>query len=68
METLGAVGMTNSIIGFGDGGRPLQVGVESAKIDHPHGSWLDEEGFIYIGKSGEGPKGDRLLRFQRLAK
>jgi hypothetical protein len=64
----GSVGMANTIIEFDGLGRPVQVWLEPGIMDYPHGIWVDAKGYIYITETGEGPMGDRLLKFQRLPK
>ena len=60
--------MSSAIIEFDAGGGARQVWVESDEMTYPHGVWVDKEGFIYASETGEGPKGDRILKFQRVPK
>jgi DNA-binding beta-propeller fold protein YncE len=64
----GSVGMTNSIIEFDAGGGARQVWVRPDLMDYPHGLWVDGEGSVYVSETGEGPKGDRLVKFRRTPK
>jgi sugar lactone lactonase YvrE len=34
-------------------------------MDYPHGLCVDADGLIYVSETGEGPKGDRLLKLRR---
>jgi hypothetical protein len=61
----GSVGATNSIFQFDSGGGTRRVWVQPELMDYPHGICVDGKGFIYVSETGEGPKGDRILKLQR---
>jgi sugar lactone lactonase YvrE len=63
-----SVGMANTIIQFDQAMHPAQVWAHRGIMDYPHGLHVDKDGFIYISETGEGPMGDRLLKFRRQPK
>jgi NHL repeat len=64
----GSAGMSNSVIEFDGRGGATRVWAEPGLMDYPHGLWVDDDGTTYISETGEGPLGDRLLKFRRTPK